>query len=243
MTAHDPAIHLQPGRKLGSRYRVESLIGQGSEGMVYSVIDITTGIRRAAKVFRPHADRRGRLSTRHAQKLNRLRYCDIVLQYLHSETVRVRGETHTALVSELCEGVPLQTFIEKQPGKRLSTFMALCMFQALVEGLDEVHHAGEYHADVHAENIMVQPRGVGFEIKLIDFYEWGKATKAKQQQDILDAVKTFYDMLGGRRVYGRLPPEVKYICAGLQTRYILKRFPTMTDLSVYLSTFEWSSMA
>ena len=237
-----PTNLLQVGRKLGSHYRVESLIGQGSEGMVYSVVDVTTGIRRAAKVFKPSADRRGRLSTRHAMKLNHLRYCGIVLQYLHSETVRIKGEPHTALVSELCEGVPLEQFIQHQPGRRMSTFMALNLLQTLVEGLEEVHLAGEYHADVHTENIMVQPRGVGFEIKLIDFYEWGRTTRAKQQQDILDAVRVFYDMLGGRRMYRRLPDEAKYIIAGLQTRHILKRFPTMAELSGYLSTFEWHTL-
>lgn len=242
MTATDPAIRLQPGRRLGTRYRVEALIGEGSEGAVYSVIDIATGIRRAAKIFRPGIDRRGRLTTRHAQKLNRLRYCGVVLQYLHSETVQVKGEKLTALVSELCEGIVLEKFIALQPGRRMSTFMALNLLQTLVDGLEEVHLAGEYHADVHTQNIMVQPRGVGFEVKLLDFYEWGRTTKGKQQQDILDAVKVFYEMIGGKRVYRRLPSEVKYIIAGLQTRYILKRFPTMTELGGYLRTFEWESM-
>jgi len=242
MTSSDPAIHLAPGRRLGSRYRVEAMLGEGSEGAVYSVIDSATGIRRAAKLFRPTADRRGRLSTRHAQKLNRLRYCGIVLQYLHSESVTVKGVKLTALVSELCEGVQLQKFIEQQPGQRLSAFMALSVLQTLVDGLEEVHLTGEYHADVHTENIMVQPRGVGFELKLIDFYEWGRTTRGKQQQDVLDAVRVFYDMLGGRRVYRRLPLEVKYICAGLQTKHILKRFPTMSELGNYLRTFEWTSM-
>lgn len=242
MVPTDPAIHLLPGRRLGSRYRVESLIGEGSEGAVYSVIDIGTGIRRAAKLFRPGVDRRGRLTTRHAQKLNRLRYCNIVLQYLHSETVMIKGVKLTALVSELCEGMQLQKFIEAQPGKRVSTYMAMHILQTLVDGLEEVHLAEEYHADVHTENIMVQPRGVGFELKLVDFYEWGRTTRSKQQQDILDAVHVFYDMLGGRRVYRRLPDEVKYICAGLQTHHILKRFPTMADLGGYLRTFEWTSM-
>lgn len=242
MTADNPAIQLNAGRKLGSRYLVESLIGQGSEGAVYSVIDVTTGIRRAAKLFGVHADRRGRLSTRHAQKLNRLRYCHIVLQYLHSETVRIKGRSLTALVSELCEGIPLEKFIAHQPRKRMGTFMALSLMKQLVEGLEEVHLTGEYHADVHSQNIMVQPRGVGFELKLIDFYEWGRTTKAKQQQDILDVIRVLHEMLGGRSAYRHLPDEVKYIMAGLQTKHILKRFPTMTDLNGYLSTFEWSSM-
>jgi len=55
-------------------------------------------------------------------------------------------------------------------------------------------------------------------------------------------VKVFYDMLGGKRVYRRLPEEVKHIIGGLQTTHILRRFPTMSDLKGYLRTFEWTAM-
>ena len=54
----------------------------------------------------------------------------------------------------------------------------------LVCGLEDVHNMGEYHSDVHSENILIRPHGVGFKLKLIDFYEWGRPTKLKMQQDV-----------------------------------------------------------
>ncbi|MFI4859548.1 MAG: protein kinase [Phycisphaerales bacterium JB063] len=242
MTAPDDPLQLRIGRKLGSRYVVQGLIGAGSEGSVYRIADPSTGIQRAAKIFRPGYDTRSRRSTQHARKLNHLRRCDIVLQYLHSETVAVRGEKLTALISELCEGVPLQTFIEQHPGKRLPPYMALHVLAALTEGLAEVHALGEYHADVHTENILIQPRGVRFELKLIDFYEWGKTTKAKQEQDILDTTRVLYDMLGGRPHYAKQPAPVRHICAGLQHKRILQRFPTIAALNTHLHNFPWETM-
>lgn len=242
MPAPTDPIQLTPGRKVGPRYEVLALIGAGSEGSVYRVADPATGIPRAAKIFRPGYDTRARRSTRHAQKLNHLRRCGIVLQYLHSETVTVRGEKLTALISELCEGVPLQTFIDSQPGKRLTPFMALNVLAALTEGLDEVHDAGEYHADVHTENILIQPRGVHFELKLIDFYEWGRTTKAKQEQDILDTARVLYDMVGGKKHYAKQPAPVRHICAGLQHKRILERFPTIGALDIYLHNYPWETM-
>jgi len=243
MSATDPAISLTPGRKLGSRYQVVSMLGAGSEGAVYRIVDLPTGIHRAAKLFRPDYDRRGRRSTRHAQKLNRLRRCPIVLQYLHSETVMVRGKKLTALISELCEGVQLQTFIDSRPEGRLPPFMALTLLHTLTTGLAQIHAAGEYHADVHTQNIMVLPRGVGFELKLIDFYEWGRTTKAKQQQDIYDSTLVLYDMLGGRLHYGEAPVEARYICCNRQFKRVLERFPTISSMNNYLKGFEWLQMA
>lgn len=239
--APDP-IHLVNGRKIGSRYEVQGLIGAGSEGSVYRVMDPATGIPRAAKIFRPGIDPSARRSSQHARKLNSLRHCPIVLQYLHSETVTVRGQKLTAMISELCEGVPLQVFIDHQPGKRLPPYMALHVLATLVDGLVEVHDAGEYHADVHTENILIQPRGVRFDLKLIDFYEWGRTTKSKQQQDTLDSVRVLYDMVGGRKHYAKSPEPVRHICAGLQHKRMLQRFPTLHALSAYLDTFTWDSM-
>jgi len=120
--------------------------------------------------------------------------------------------------------------------------MALHVLAALAQGLAQVHDAGEYHADVHTENILIQPRGVRFDLKLIDFYEWGRPTKAKQQQDILDSARVLYDMLGGRPHYAKQPAPIKHIIAGLQTRHILKRFPTIAALNTYLHDFPWETM-
>ena len=92
---------------------------------------------------------------------------------------------------------------------------------------------------MHSANILIEPRGVSFELKLIDFYDWGRCASWKQQQDITDAVNVFYECLGAKVWYADQPPEIKYICAGLKRSLILKRFPTMTVLRQHLASFSW----
>ena len=230
-------FNLMPGRRIGTSYEVESHLGGGVEGEVYRVRDRNTGILRAAKLYDPKHDPRRLRSTQHAQKLEALRMCPIVLQYFHSETVLVRGETVHALISELCPGEPLQRWIDRHRGGRVSPFVALTVLHQLARGLEDVHNAGEYHADVHSENVLIDPRGIGFALKLIDFYPWGRPSRAKMREDILGAVGVFHDMLGGTRRPAKLPPEVTYVLAGRRTKRILERFPTMAALRHHLETF------
>ncbi|MCC7409332.1 MAG: serine/threonine protein kinase, partial [Phycisphaeraceae bacterium] len=98
----------RPGRKVGTRYVVETRLGGGSEGEVYQVREQDTGILRAAKVYFPHKDPDRTQAVHHAQKLNALRYCPIVLQYHHSEIVHVRRQKVIAMISDLCEGQRLE---------------------------------------------------------------------------------------------------------------------------------------
>ncbi len=217
---------------------MEAHLGRGAEGEVYHVVETATGIPRAAKLT-PADARNPKSPARIARKLEMLRECPIVLQYHHAEHLTLRKRKVIALFSELCPGQPLQRYIEQHRGHRLPPYVALHVFYRLVVGLEQVHEAGEYHSDVHTENILVEPRGVGFRMKLIDFYDWGKATKKKQQQDILQAVRVFHDMLGGRTHYAKLPAWAKYFCAGLQDKRLLQRFPTMTTLRRDLETFDW----
>lgn len=233
-------FNFDSGRRLGGRYVVEHLLGSGTEGEVYQVREHDTGIRRAAKLYYPHRNPRYRTSIRHAQKLNALRHCPIVLQYHHSEQVRVKRQTVICLISDLCEGEPLYHFVSKHPGRRVTPYRALHVLYNLVRGLEAIHALGEYHADVHSENIMIKPVGVKFDLKLIDFYDWGRPSKRKQQQDILDSIGVFHEILGGRTVYRTLPDEIRHICGGMKHSLIHKRFPTITALRMHLETFEWS---
>ena len=116
------------------------------------------------------------------------------------------------------------------------------MLYNLVCGIEAVHALGEYHADVHTENILIQQRGVRYDLKLIDFYDWGRPTRAKQRQDILDTIQVFFDCLGGRDHTAKLPQELKYILAGPRQDVIFRRFPTMTRLRHHLENFAWQSV-
>ncbi len=233
---------LGAGRKVGPRYVVEARLGGGSEGEVYQIRELDTGIRRAAKFYYPHRDARHHLPIMHARKLNDLRRCAIVLQYHHSEVVTIRGQKFVALISDLCDGEPLDIWVDKHRGHRLAPYIAMHVLYNLVRGLECVHAMGHYHADVHSQNILIKPVGVGFELKLIDFYDWGKPTSNKFRQDILDTIGVFYECLGGRSWYGKMPVDIRRICAAQRSDLILKRFPTMSALRSHLESFEWSDM-
>lgn len=235
-------FNLSPGRRLGRRYVVESLLGKGVEGEVYQIREMDTSIVRAAKLYFPHRNPKHRSSIRHAQKLNRLRHCPIVLQYHHSEMIQVKRQTVVCMISDLAPGMPLDRWVAAQSKGRLNSFVALHVLYHLARGLEAIHALGEYHADVHSQNILIQPRGVRFEMKLIDFYDWGRPTRAKLQQDIMFTLAVFYEILGGKQHYGKLPESIRYICAAMRRDLILKRFPTMTALRQYLENFEWEHL-
>jgi len=236
------SFRLRPGRKIGRSHEVVRLLGRGIEGEVYQIREVDTGIQRAAKFYFPHRDPNKRSTIWYARKLNALRHCPIVLQYHHTEEIQVLGHRVRCLVSELAEGEQLEGWIARHRGGRLKPFRALHVLYHLVRGLEAVHALGEYHADVHSQNILIQPRGVGFEIKLVDFYNWGPPARYKQQQDIADTIHVFHECLGGRDHYAAQPAEVRHICAGLKRSLFLKRFPTMTALRSHLETFGWETM-
>ncbi|MBI1374360.1 MAG: protein kinase [Phycisphaera sp.] len=235
-------FNLRPGRKIGGRYEVIRQIGKGTEGEVYQILETDTKIYRAAKIYYPHRDPDNRSTIWHARKLNTLRHCPIVLQYHHTEVIRVRGDKVRCLISDLCEGDQIERWVMRHPQRRLDPLRAMLVLYHLARGIEAIHALGEYHADVHTQNILIQPVGVGFELTLVDFYNWGKPARYKQQQDIYDTVRVLYECVGGRRHYAASPPEVRHICAGMQRKLILKRFPTMSKLRRHLETFKWETM-
>jgi hypothetical protein len=102
-----------------------------------------------------------------------------------------------------------------------------------------VHAAGEYHGDLHAENILVVRFGLTFELKLLDFFPREGGRRALQHMDIVDAVKIFHESLGGQPHYARQPAAVKAICRGLRHSLITERFPTMAALRRHLEAMSW----
>ena len=236
------SFNFRPGRCIGPQYEVVSLLGSGSEGEVYKILERETGIHRAAKFYYPNMEPHDRAVVWYAQKLNHLRSCPIVLQYHHTQAIQVARKRVLCLISDFCEGVQLEQWLLQQKGHRAPPFTALNVLYRLVQGLELVHGVGEYHGDVHSQNILLRPRGISFELKLVDFFNWGPPAKHKKQQDILDAVRVFYECLGGRRYYREQAPQIKYICSALRRDLLFERFPTMSALRVYLESFEWISL-
>ena len=228
-----------PGRRIGGKYEIERQLGSGWEGEVYAIIERSTGIRRAAKFYYPHRDPMGQAAISYARKLDALRHCPILMQYHHQEIAYVKRRKVTIVISELVEGQKLSEFLVAQKQHALTTFEALHVLYALAKGIAPIHNRGEYHGDIHDENIMIRRFGVGFEVKLLDFFDLGRPTKSKIHKDVLNLIQVFYAIVGGRERYGKQPGVVKHIIRGQKDSLILQRFQSAGDIARHLENLEW----
>lgn len=233
------AFDLEPGDTLSDKYEVIEKLGAGWEGEVYLVAETATKIERTVKLFYPQRNPHDRTLKFYAKKLHKLRHCPIVIQYHTQDTIWYDGVPIRFLVSEFVEGELLLQFMKRQPGRRLQPFQAVHLLHALVTGIECIHRVGEYHGDLHIENIIVQRYGLEFELKLLDMFHWGPPTAENRYDDVADVIRLFYDVLGGQRHYANQPDEVKAICCGLKRSLIVKKFRTMTKLREHLETMGW----
>ncbi|UCF68627.1 MAG: protein kinase [Acidobacteriota bacterium] len=229
----------EPGRRLAKKYEIQRFLGGGWEGEVYEVTETRTGITRAAKFFFPHRNVNDRAVKFYARKLERLRSCPIIIQYHHTESFWFHGERVTFLVSEFVEGHMLSSLVAAQPGGRMQVFEAMHLLHSLAAGLEHVHLLREYHGDLHDDNILVQRRGVHFDVRLLDLYAHGRADRSQIREDVLQLIRLFYDILGGRRFYASQRAEIKSICCGLRRDLIARKFPTAGHLRKHLDSFDW----
>ena len=232
-------FNLRPGRMLTKKYEVSGLLGQGWEGEVYKIVESSTGIERAAKIFYPHRNPGDKTAKLYARKLHKLRHCPVIIQYHTREEIVYRRMPITVLISEYVEGERLCDFLNRQRGKRLTPFEAVHLLHSLASGIGQIHQLREYHGDLHTENIIVNRVGLGFDIKLIDFYDWPSPKSENIQTDIVDMIRVFYDVLGGSRHYRKHDDRIKRICCGLKQGLILKKFPTASRLIDHLESMPW----
>lgn len=239
MTVQDP-YNLPPGKLLGRNYIVQEFLGHGWEGEVYKVEERSTGIIRAAKLFYRHRyTKRTSPHVIYAKKLYRLKSCPIVIQYHHQDKVQVRRQNLDFLVSDFVDGEVLKNFIERQPGKRIQPFEAMHLFYALVQGVEHIHFLGEYHGDIHSENIMIKRRGMSFDVHLIDLMHLGAPSRTRIQQDVYDLIAVFYEMLGGERFYKNMPQNIKRIILGRKKNLISRQFKMAGHLRLFMENLDW----
>jgi serine/threonine protein kinase len=232
-------IRLPPGTMLTDHYQILERLGMGWEGEVYLVRELATGIERTAKLFLPQRNVHNRTLKFYARKLHKLRQCPIVIQYHSHDRFIWHGVPVAFMVSEFIDGELLNSYVRRQRGRRLPPFQAVHLLHALATGIECVHSMGEYHGDLHEENVIVQHSGLGFDLKLIDLYHWGPANAANIRHDVFMLIRLFYDVLGGQRYYAGQPPAIKAICCGLKHSLIARKFRTAGQLRDYLETMEW----
>ena len=232
-------FNLAPGRVLARKYEVISLLGAGWEGEVYLVREVATGIERTAKIFFPQRNPRDKAVRFYAKKLHKLRHCPIVIQYSAQDQITVKGVPVTLLISEYVEGELLSQFIQRQPGKRLQPYQALHVLHALACGMESVHRIGEYHGDLHTDNIILQRFGLGFDMKLVDLFQSPSSKRTAIQDDTVEMVRIFHETIGGQKHYAKQPKAVKDIINGMKRTLILKKFRSASQLREYIETMQW----
>ncbi len=228
-----------PGRKISGKYEIVDLLGGGTEGEVYKVREFETGLIRAAKFFFPKKRDAAKKYLRYARKLHKLRDCDIVVKYHHTEKIEYQNNTVYCLISEYFSGQVLEDLVRTTPGKRLAPFEALNLIHNLAVGVSEIHFLNEFHGDLHAENIFVERRGISFKLRTIDFHDWGRTAAVERKADVVAISRLLYEIVGGSKHYQRQPDIVKSICLGLRTDLVNERFPTIYHLIAHLENFEW----
>lgn len=235
------SFDLAPGRVIAGKYEIIAKLGSGWEGEVYKIAESATGIECAAKLFYPARNLKNKTVVSYARKLHRLQDCPMVIKYHTQETMRWRGNSISVLISDYVDGQLLSEYLDSLRGKRLAPFQAAHLLHALAGGLEGIHFHGHYHGDLHTDNIMVCRVGLEYDLKFLDLFDPGGRKQDIMGHDICDAIRIFYDALGGARTYASQPDQVKQICCGLKRSLILKKFRSASALRLHLEALEWQT--
>jgi putative methionine-R-sulfoxide reductase with GAF domain/predicted Ser/Thr protein kinase len=160
-----------PGRMLGSRYRIVSVLGYGGMGVVYKALDLTLDLEIALKRLRPD-----KISPEKRELLRR----EIILsrKVTHENVCRIYdlqdidGVEYVSM--EYIQGKALKDIEETEGvlplGRGLSIAKGIC------RGLAAAHRIGVLHRDLKPENVIVDDEG---RPRLMDF---GIAIDRRQTQ-------------------------------------------------------------
>lgn len=232
-------FNLPEGKRIARKYIVQNRLGAGWEGEVYLVQEMHTNVIRAAKLFYPHRNIKFKTSTKYIQKLHKLQDVTLVMNYQTQDIIRFKGENIVCMICEFIDGEMLSSLLARQKGKRLGVFQALHLLYALVKGIESIHEAGEYHGDLHVDNVMIKRFGLSFDLRVIDLHHWGDSKSDNRAEDLIKIIHIFYECLGGAKHYQKLPPAIKNIIKGLKRSLILKQFKSVGHLRLHLENLDW----
>ena len=108
--------------------------------------------------------------------------------------------------------------------------------------MEQIHQAREYHGDLHSENVILRRQGLGFDLKILDFFHWAAPRPENIRDDVVAMIRVFHETLGGKNAYSKVPVQIKEIICGLKIGLIWKKFPTAGHLKRYLETMNWQKI-
>ena len=146
-----PGIGLREKASFGSRYRIESLLGEGGMGAVYKAYDLEVGRTVALKVLRPEIATRPEAMQRFKQELL------LASKISHKNILRIHDlgdiDGIKFITMAFVEGSDLADLIEKTG--RLPLERALKFSKQLCIALEAAHNEGVVHRDLKPQNILI----------------------------------------------------------------------------------------
>lgn len=154
------------GRVFAGKFSLRQLIGVGASGTVYKADQSALGRTVAVKVLRPELAVDPRFVRRfHDEALaaSRLNHPNVV-------SVIDFGQTEDGLLYLVMEFLRGQTLTQVLRTEQLTAERITDIICQVLSALEEAHEGGVIHADLKADNIMVEHRRGGWDlIKVVDF--------------------------------------------------------------------------
>jgi serine/threonine-protein kinase len=155
---------LKSGDKLGGKYRLERLLGQGAAGAVWLGVNETIGRDVAIKVLREDG--------RQKQSIRFLQEAKLVAQIHSRHVVSIYDFGATAegilyMVMERLHGETLGARLRRVPLVRVQDLLR--HVAEILSGLDQVHRNGIVHRDLKPENVFLVEEPGELYAKILDF--------------------------------------------------------------------------
>jgi len=142
---------LGPGAELGTRFRIEALIGEGGMGRVYKAYDKELGRVVALKVLQPELTTDGRATARFKQELL------LASRISHKNVLRIHDLSEAGGVKFISmafiEGQDLHELLKKEHPLPLDRVLKIA--RQLCEALDAAHAEGVVHRDFKPQNVLI----------------------------------------------------------------------------------------
>lgn len=181
---------LQPGSIIKRRFVLETLIGRGGMGLVFSAIDRRKeeaqdpNPRVALKVLNADFERHPQsfmALQREARKAQTLAHPNVVTVFDFDRD----GDT-VYMTMELLQGKPLEAIAREARGKGVDRETALPIIRGIAEGLAYAHRKGIVHSDLKPGNVFIAADGTA---KILDFgiARAVPSTVDEENKDVFDA--------------------------------------------------------
>jgi len=146
------------GMVVEGRYKIQSVIGQGSAGTVYRAVQELIGREVAVKVLHDYLvsdDEFIKRFKQEAKASSRLNHPNIITIYDFGVIPQGGGRPYIAM--DLLNGTPLSDFIAEV--NHIPPLEAVPIFTQVCAALAEAHRQGVVHRDIKPENIVLVERG------------------------------------------------------------------------------------